>query len=264
MEERFSDLKQDITNYVYAGTIVFIVLALVFIIFLFLSIRRRNKMLYEKQTLEQKFQQELLKTQIEIQEQTFKTISQEIHDNIGQVLSLAKLNLNTLDFSKEEAVKQKTTSAKELVGKAIQDLRDLSKTLNTENISSLGLPKAIQQELQLLEKTGTFKGTLEVEGTFISLEPQKELIIFRIIQEALNNIIKHAKATFIRITLSYTDNFRIVISDNGRGFDPNETTFIEGSGLRNMQSRSALINAEFTMNSNPDHGTSILISLPLT
>src|SRR5215212_5512419 len=140
MEERFGDLKQDITHYVYAGTIVFIVLALVFVIFLFLSINRRNKMLREKQSLEQKFQQELLKTQMEIQEQTFKTISQEIHDNIGQVLSLAKMNLSKFEIDRlnsDEAV----LSAKSLVSHAVSSLRDLSKTLNTETIATIGLLK---------------------------------------------------------------------------------------------------------------------------
>lgn len=126
MEERFSDLKQDITNYVYAGTIVFILLALVFVIFLFLSIKRRNRMLHEKENLEQKFQQELLRAQMEIQEQTFKTISQEIHDNIGQVLSLAKMNLSKFEIDREHS-DEAVLDAKQLVSKAVADLRDLSK-----------------------------------------------------------------------------------------------------------------------------------------
>jgi signal transduction histidine kinase len=79
----------------------------------------------------------------------------------------------------------------------------------------------------------------------------------------LNNIIKHAQASFIKIIISYKEKLEIFISDNGKGFNQNDL-LTEGSGLRNMKSRSALIGAEFTMNSNPDKGTEILISLPLT
>ncbi len=252
---------------IVTGLVVIIVVFLLagfFILILVAYINQRKKKHFEeKQMMHSIFQQELLRTQLEIQEQTFKTISQEIHDNIGQVLSLAKLNLNTLDFTKEEATKEKTSSAKELVAKAIQDLRDLSKTLNTENIASLGLIKAIEQQLQMLDKTG-IQTNLQILGAIVALEPQKELILFRIIQEALNNIIKHAKASAIKIRAEYGKNLKIMIDDNGGGFDTNETEAAEGSGLRNMRSRSALIGAEFTINSKKDSGTEILLSLPLS
>jgi signal transduction histidine kinase len=255
---------QEIANIIIATTIILIVFGI--FIFSFVLLYQKRKLEYRKKIKmqEAEFKNNLLQAQLEIQEQTFKTISQEIHDNIGQVLSLAKLNLNTLDFTKEEATKEKTTSAKELVGKAIQDLRDLSKTLNTENIALLGLTKAIEQELQMLEKTGVIKTNLQIQGPVIRLEPQKELILFRIIQEALNNIMKHANASLINIVADYKEKLHITINDDGEGFDTNEPNPAQGSGLRNMKSRSTLIGAEFMINSKKDRGTEILLSLPLT
>jgi two-component system, NarL family, sensor kinase len=260
MEERFSDLKQDITNYVYAGTIVFILLALVFVVFLFLSIKRRNKMLYEKQNLEQKFQAELLRTQMEIREQTFKTISQEIHDNIGQMLSLAKMNLSKFEIDREHS-DEAILSAKELVSKAVTELRDLSKTLNTDTISTIGLLKSIELELQLVEKTTGIKTLIEVNGHAQKLEPQKEVILFRIVQESLHNSIKHATPTQLYVQANFEDSFlQLSICDDGMGF--NYTGNQQGSGLRNMQSRSRLIGAEWNLESSPGKGTKIHLTIP--
>lgn len=261
MEERFSDLKQDITYYVYAGTIVFVLLALTFIIFLFLSIKRRNKMLQEKQSLEQKFQQELLKTQMEIQEQTFKTISQEIHDNIGQMLSLAKMNLSKFEIDRENS-DEAVLSAKNLVSHAVSSLRDLSRSLNTDTIASIGLLKSIEMELQLVEKTTGIKTSIEVRGTPQKLDPQRELILFRIVQESLHNSIKHASAERLNVHANFEDSIlHLSVCDDGVGFTyPNNNE--HGSGLRNMQSRSKLINAEWKVESSPGKGTNIYITIP--
>ena len=107
-EEASENLKQVL----YGGTIAFLVLAGFIIFFSVMYLRRKNKHILEKREMQSRYQQELLKTQLEIQEQTLKTISQEIHDNIGQVLSLAKLNLNTMDMSKQEALKEKIVDSK--------------------------------------------------------------------------------------------------------------------------------------------------------
>jgi signal transduction histidine kinase len=98
-----------------------------------------RKRIKENLLLQAKFQQALLQTQIEIQEQTLTTISQEIHDNIGQVLSLAKLNLNTLQPDEHEKLKD----TKMLVSKAINDLRDLSRSMHGDKIADLGLQKPL-------------------------------------------------------------------------------------------------------------------------
>lgn len=227
---------------------------------------------FEKQSLQSQYQQELLHTQLEIQEQTLKTISQEIHDNIGQVLSLAKLNLNTIDITKQDELLEKIGGSKQLVSKAIQDLRDLSKSLNTDSITSIGLLRAIEYELEMIRKAGEHQALMEITGTVIRLEPQRELIVFRIIQEVLHNIIKHAEAKNIKVQAGYTDNeLELIVSDDGKGFDSEsmytpqgiENTTAAGLGLRNMSSRAHLIGAGFVMNSVPGHGTTVKLKIPL-
>ena len=158
---------------------------------------------------------------------------------------------------------EKISDAKELVSKAIQDLRDLSKTLNTETIATIGLMRAIEMELLLLQKTETVQTHFDITGILVKLDAQKELILFRIVQEALHNIIKHAHATVINVTAAYTGHqLLLTIMDDGCGFDNSITN--NGSGLRNMQSRAQLMNAHMNLTSRPGHGTQINIYLPIT
>ena len=252
-----------------AGSLTIFILIIFILLFISEYQRRRSAHVKEKQKMQFNFQQELLRTQLEIQEQTLKTISQEIHDNIGQVLSLAKLNLNRMDISKHNELEEKIKDSKNLVSKAIQDLRDLSKTLNTDNIAAIGLIRAIEYELEMIRKTGSHQTSLETEGHVVRLEGQNELIVFRIVQEVLNNIIKHAEAGSIRIKASYSeDKMSLLITDDGKGVDlsplyeeSNNNNF--GLGIRNMHSRAKLINGDFSMNSAIGKGTSVKLVVPL-
>ena len=251
------------------GTLLVTILVIGIIIFLILFSRRHLKYQKEKQQIQFQFQQELLRTQLEIQEQTLKNISQEIHDNVGQVLSLAKLNLNTMDITKKEQLQDKIDNTLSQVSKAINDLRDLSKSFNTDNITAIGLVKAIGYELEMIKKTDFLKTEFINNGIWKKLEPQKELILFRIVQEALHNIIKHAGAKTAKVSANYTDKeLELQIADDGKGFDlsplsqEGETGF--GLGLRNMQNRAKLIGADITMNSRAGEGTLVKIILPVT
>lgn len=264
-------LQVTATGYYLIGSIiVFSILFVGFFIFFTNVLQKQNKMKLKEEQLKHTFSQNLLQTQLEIQEQTLKTISQEIHDNIGQVLSLAKLNLNTIDISRQEQLLQKIDSSKQLVGKAIQDLRDLSKSLNTDTVAANGLIRSLEYELDMIKKAGEHETILDINGGIVKADPQKELILFRIIQEVLNNIIKHAEAKRINVLANYTtDELELIISDDGKGFDLKPVAKEEiqqtppGLGIRNMHSRAKLIGADFSMNSVTGQGTTVKLKLPL-
>lgn len=247
------------------SSIVIIATAMLFfLIFLYLLIIQlhRRRILHQKEMydLSKQFEQTLFQSQLEIQEQTFRNISQEIHDNIGQVLSLAKLNLNAVDPSAE-----KIALTEELLGKAISDLRDLSKSLHPEKIGDIGLVNAVKQELLILEKTTNLKTVLEIdeETNPQQINREKSIIAFRIIQEVLHNVIKHAKAKEVAVAFkTKSDKTVIEIADNGRGFSPEKLNETEtGIGLRNMQQRSQQINADFVLHSTPEKGTTVLLTI---
>ena len=213
----------------------------------------------EKEALQIK--QQHLQTELDIQETTFKTISQEIHDNIGQLLSLAKLNLSTADIEKPSQTKEKMEQSKELISKSISALRDLSKSLNAEIIKEIGLGESIRRELSLLARSGQFETSLSEKGQPYRIDTQKELVLFRIFQEAIQNIIKHSDARTVMVSLGYKRDFlKLEITDDGIGITvDNASRLLNGNGLgiRNIQNRAYLIGAELTLASGEGKGTTV-------
>jgi len=208
--------------------------------------------------MKNRFEQTLLKTQLEIQEQAFAYISQEIHDNIGQVLSLVRLNLNTFEGIVTE---EKISQTDDLLGKAIQDLRELSHNLQNNRIHDIGIVESIRQLLVSLEKTGRYKTSFHSSDNFHILDPNTDIILYRMIQEIVNNIIKHASASMIDIEISNEPNISTIrISDNGIGFD---TALLgqarPGIGLQNIANRAKMLNGTIDVKSEPGNGTTITL-----
>ena len=227
----------------------------------FFLVYRKNQNIKESEI--ENLNNALLQTQIEIQEQTLKTVAQEIHDNIGQILSLAKLNLNTFPVITDAAIQARVDDTKHLIGKAIVDLRDLSRSLNGDKINELGLEQAISSELKILQNTGKFSTGLLITGSPYKLDSKKEMVLFRMVQEAMNNAIKHSKAKTIDVQLMYgTEIFQLSIKDNGIGFNPaNLLAQQPGIGLKSMQNRAELIGGIFSVLSSSATGTSIIIEI---
>lgn len=249
-------------NFTIAIGVFFFLSIASFIIYFILRYRKKQKInALREQFLRESFQRELLQSQLEIQEHTFNTISQEIHDNVGQVLSLAKMQLNIIEES-EGNDKQMLKEAKENISIAMTDLRDVAKSLSSDRIQTMELDEAVGQEIIRLNKSGVLSASIEVAGQIQTVPTQKKLILFRIIQESLQNIIKHAQATNVFIIFNYrTDALDIVIQDNGKGFDPAERQQV-GLGLQNIINRSSLIGGTATINSAVNEGTNITIILP--
>lgn len=237
---------------------LFIFFLLIFIFVISIVIRYRKR-IFENKELQTQFHHELLQTQIEIQEQTLKTISQEIHDNVGQILSLAKLNLNTVENNSDPKIE----NTKNLISKAISDLRNLSRSMFGDQLKELGLPRAIANELAIVESSGQYKTTMEITGEPFHLSDKKELVVFRMVQEAINNIIKHAKATSISVLVKYSGNsFCLSIADNGKGFDIGSTNGkSNGMGLKSIENRAELIGGSASIASATHCGTIVTIEI---
>ena len=234
--------------------------------FLVLYRSRHRKLLREREQLRLSYERELLKSQLEIQEQTFRHISQEIHDNIGQTLSLAKLNISTMDPAQPGGMEQKITDSKKLVTQAINDLRNLSHGLNTDYVADMGLARAIEHELEMIRKSGGQETVFQTEGDAYRLDKQREVIIYRIVQETLNNILKHAASRKIIIHLHYRpEEITLTITDNGKGFDltPLDLDKSFGLGIKNMHNRARLMGARFKISSTLGEGTSVLVNVPV-
>ena len=261
------DPEQEILVVVIAGTALFLALVVAIFIFLMLYQKRNYKHLVEKLEMQEAFGKEILESRLEMQEQTFLNISQEIHDNIGQILSLVRLNVSTIDPANPESAGKKVATSKELLDGAIQDLRDLSKRLNSEYLNHQTLPEMLKFQLDLIQKSGGYKTELQVTGPERTFEQDKKLIIFRIAQEALNNAIKHSKASKIAINLDFlSDRSVLRIIDDGVGFELNETEEknkpAKSVGSYNLKYRANLIGGNFVLKSKPGEGTQAELSVP--
>lgn len=257
-------LQQDeqVIVIIIAGTIMLLLLGIFIISFLFFYQRKRNNHIAQQEQLQANFHKELLKSQIEIQEQTLNQTSREIHDNITQVLSFVKLTLGLTKNLNESEKQLKINESRELVGQTINDLRDLSKSLSFEHIAALGLVKTIEKEVEKVNKSGLIDMTFLVDGEVYTLGEQRELVLFRIFQEALNNALKHSRAKHFKITLQYhSDLFNLTLEDDGAGFSIETLNNKSGSGLKNMENRAALIGGVAIINSSPDKGCSVNVTL---
>lgn len=226
--------------------------------------RKHAKAERQKEELQKQYGQMLLQSQLEIKEQTLQDISNELHDNLGQIASLIKINLNTLQLDDIATAREKIDDTKELTRKLIFDLKLISLRLGSSGITQTGIGKALEKEVAYLNKTGQFTAHFIQEGVLPLFDNDKTIILFRMSQEILHNSIKHSNASQITVSLKSVENVCILeFNDDGIGFDLHNTQNTNGAGLGNLQNRAALINAKMVVHSAAGNGTRIIIELPL-
>jgi signal transduction histidine kinase len=251
--------QNDIWLTVLSGTLILLFLSFTIIFLIAVYRRKQQEYVANQLKMEENFKKELLNAQLEMQELTFQSLSQELHDNIGQVLSLAKLNITLIDSSKIPDIKDNIDQTKDLLNNAISDLRDISKTLNTNYIREKDLSDSINRELAMLERVRKFKTSFVENGPTIDLPAEVRLIIFRVIQECLNNAVKHAHASTLSIEINNAAPIlEINVKDNGIGFEKNTE---KGVGMYNMKNRMNMINGKMEINSIKNVGTHIRLSI---
>lgn len=251
--------RDTITILIISTTIVILTFILITITILYAYKKKQTSYYNYLQQLRNEYEKNILNARLEIQEQTFQHISREIHDNIGLSLTLAKLNLTTINYNTHFV--DKINQSIDLISTSIQQLRNISHTMNSELVRNNGLIKGIDEEMSRINSTGTIQFNLDINGKSLFLDGHKELLIFRIIQEGINNIIKHSEATQAKIQLEYDATLlKILISDNGKGFSNNNSA--NGSGLLNIKHRIQTLEGDFKIESN-SNGTNLLLTIPL-
>lgn len=248
---------------VIAITIIFLVAAGFLLLYVFLYNKRKKRHTEEKVKLKKDFEEELLRTQMEVQEQTLETIGREIHDNIGQLLSLTRVTLSTITLSSySERDGKKISNSLDYLNTSIQQLRQLAAVLHADNILSTGLNDAIKREVERLSISDAYQIVWESEGIAkIKTDPKIEVIAFRIIQEVINNTIKHSQASVVKIHFLYTNEYTIIsVDDNGRGFDVNKVLDKStGLGMHTLFKRAKMIGGELEIESELNIGTKVTL-----
>lgn len=217
----------------------------------------------EKETLSIQFADALLRSQLEIREQTLQQIAVELHDNLGQVASLIKINLNALALSLGPADSVRLESTLDLTRQLIKDVKSLSVKLSSDRIRDFGLIECIREDMDRLNSSGQIEARIILPGETPVLSVDTATIVYRMFQEITNNALKHSNASSFELTVSSgLGVFKLACQDNGIGFNALEKVG-QGAGLRNLKRRAELIGASLTFDSQVNKGTLVTISLPL-
>jgi signal transduction histidine kinase len=255
--------RKEIQLLIISLSIVFFTLIVILLTLFFYFSKKKNSFLIEQMKSKHYFQSELVKTRIEIKDQTLSESSKELHDNIGQILSVAIMQLNLLLYDEKKIVKPKELNdLKEIIANALDEIRILSRIINKENTLQCNFIEAIQLDLDKIKKLKKIKCILNWDGISPQINFEHELFIYRIFQEAIHNSLKHSHSEIFEITIQTSkDHFLLTLTDFGIGYNTNELS--TGSGLNNMKLRAQLIGASIAINSN-NNGTSIKLIYPLT
>lgn len=248
-------------------TFLILLFAVIIVRFIFLYQSKRYRHEKEVVQLRESFSQTLLQSKLEIQEQTLDHISKELHANFSHLVSLININLSEILPYGSGEMKDSIVETKSLAKHLLSELKALSASLNTDHIMHIGFANAFGNELDRLKKIKKYQINISMSGKPYRFSPEHEIILFRLCQEVLNNIVKYAKATIVSITMDYqSDLFQLKISDNGIGFDIDkalsQNAQKESTGIINIRKRARLINATVLINSKENEGTSVEITIP--
>lgn len=244
-----------------AIVLVFILLILFIVAFFAVFQRNRRLNIEEKKQLRLAFEQELLKARLETQEQTFNQIGEELHDNIGQLMSSTRMLLGITERSMSNPPDTLLVADKTLE-KAIVDIRMLSKSLSSEWLTQFNLIENLKAECDRINVAQVFKIDLLAMQSKIPLEANVQVMLFRIVQEAIQNGIKHSGASNMQIDISIEEILTITISDDGKGFEASEKSNA-GIGMLNMKKRTLFLGGNILWQSVLGRGTNVIIKIPL-
>ncbi len=245
---------------IVAGTLLFLLLIAGIVITFFLTNRQRMRKEQELTETKLAFEQELRQVETEVSEHIMGQFANELHDNIGQLLTAMHIEIENRKLDQPD--NQESYKPLEIyLGEVTQQLRLLSKTLNNDFIAHSGLLTAIQLEVDRLNNLKRFRVHLEADSTGTPLKKDQELMVFRIFQEIVQNIMKHAESgeVFVRLKTN-PEAFELQVTDDGKGFDYEEVfKQNKASGLRNILKRAALAQLECTIHTKKGSGTSYIL-----
>lgn len=253
------------SNVIKWGLALGIILVILVSYLFYNSFKLKQKNILNAELLRQKEENSIAIIDAEELERT--RIARDLHDGIGQQLSAAKLNLVALKSLVNTSKKEEITlfeNATGLIDEAVNEVRSVSHNMMANSLIKHGLISAVRDFINKLNQSAVLKINIETFGIDERLNSTVEMILFRVLQELVNNILKHANATEVSIQfVKHEKELSLIIEDNGVGFDTKNLENYEGIGLKNIQSRINYINGKVFFDSYLTKGTTVNIELPL-
>jgi two-component system, NarL family, sensor kinase len=258
MPEAPSSEAVELVLTVLFGTLLMLVLSAVVVVLMVANRNRQNRHRAQLAELRAQHAEEVRRVEQEMVQQTLTEVGRELHDNIGQLLTVVRMGLSKLVAQVPDDTR--APQVKDYLDTTISEVRRISRSLNTDRFADRALGEAITEECERIRRMGAVEVDLLITGTEPTFPADRKLVLFRLFQEGLNNVLKHAQASRVEVRLAHLDHTQLLIRDNGVGFDP-AATGAAGQGLVNMQRRAALIHAHCVITSAPSKGTELRFDL---
>ncbi|MBS1614921.1 MAG: hypothetical protein JST06_02270 [Bacteroidetes bacterium] len=221
--------------------------------------------LFVQKNKQNNFKRRTLEARVEEQEKTVNEISRNLHDDVAQHLSLIQMKLNHMSRMSIDQIEDDVQKATKALTEVMIDVRHISHTLSSDWLRDRGLIGAITEDIEHINATDQIHCRILVEGNDYEMKDDVERAIFRITKEVINNMFKHSKASVFTIRMDYQpDLFTLHFTDNGRGFNPQVLNKDRGVGLLNLHSRAELLGGKLKIDSAPNKGCDIVLTLPVT
>ena len=245
-------------NYEYlviVGITVMLLLIISFLLSFNLSQRKKYQYRQQVQQLHEEQQNQLIEAAVRSEESERHRISEELHDEVGALLSATKLFLgNILPASLNETDRVVYFKTLSLIDESINKVRSISHNMHSGILKQLGLNEALRSFIQKIGQGTSLHTTIELVDSYSAVDPDNDISIYRVIQELCNNIMKHARASHLNIHSSVTnDVLKLVIEHNGNGLNQNQFETLRyqqnGLGLKNIQNRIILLKGKISFES---------------
>lgn len=246
------------------GTGGMFLLAVAIVMFMTFYQKRMLQEQYKRQQMEIAFQQKMIEAALQSQEEERRRLAGEMHDSIGAMLSAIRLGITTL--AKQIPDPQLVDFPKEMLDETIQSVRRISRDLMPATLEKFGLAPAVKELCDRFQATAGLPIHCEQIGDILPFDKTRELMLFRIVQELINNALKHAKAKAIQVTLAHGAEIEVIVEDDGIGFDvdaiKNSREPGRGLGIFNIENRVRVLNATVFYDKERQQGTKIIVKVP--
>lgn len=243
-----------------------LVLILVLSVIIFVQWRNRQRLIQQRALEQERWKQEKERSLaiLSAEEAERQRIGRDLHDGVGQQLSAARMQLSVIESSlsqTDDAETKRLQGALTLMDEAVKEVRSVSHIMLANALQKLGLEGAIRDFMAKLPVAEFFTTEVEISGLDEPVDPAVQTMVYRITQELVNNVLKHAKATRISLQLHrYPHELLLMVEDNGIGFDPEAVS--DGAGMQSIHSRVAFINGQVFFDSSPGNGTTVTVEVP--
>jgi two-component system, NarL family, sensor kinase len=220
---------------------------------------------FKRQQMELDYQRKMMEAALESQENERRRVAGDLHDSIGAMLSTIRVSLITY-AKRNKPDDESIVESKKMLDDTIESVRRISRDLMPSTLEKFGLTQAVKEMCERFQSTSSLPIVFEEQGDTPPFSKNRELMIFRIVQELLNNALKHAEASFIKVTFVNVEHLQVVVEDNGKGFNAEEhksdKTTGKGLGLFNIENRARLVGGTVDFNAPTVQGSKVIIKIP--